>query len=53
MLLSRVHWATHLFWPHTLRKPHDLPKKEPEVHFQCFWANCPSALDGYSFHCFH
>lgn len=19
MLLSRVHWATHLFWPHTLR----------------------------------
>lgn len=51
MLLSRVHWATHLFWPHTLRNRMIFRRKNWKCIISVF-NQTALQLDGYSFHCF-
>lgn len=51
MLLSRVHRATHLFWPHTLRNRMIFRRKNWKCIISVFNQTAP-LLDGYSFHCF-
>lgn len=51
MLLSRVHWATHLFWPHTSRNRMIFRRKDWKCITSVLNQTAPQ-LDGYSFHCF-
>lgn len=52
MLLPRVRWATHLFWPHTLRNRMVFRRKNWKCITSVFNQTAPQ-LDGCSFHCFH
>lgn len=44
MLLSRVHWATHLFWPHTLRNRMIFPRKNWKCTVSVFNQTGPSLM---------
>lgn len=50
MLLSRVHRATHLFWPHTLRNRMIFQRKNWKCIISVFNQPVPQ-LEGYGFHC--
>lgn len=51
MLLSRVHWATHLLWAHTLRNHMIFQRKNGKCIISVFNQTVPQ-LDAYGFHCF-
>lgn len=44
MLLSRVHWATHLFWPHTLRNRMIFRRKNWKCIISVFNQTGPSLM---------
>lgn len=44
MLLSRVHWATHLFWPHTLRNRMIFQRKNWKCIISVFNQTGPSLM---------